>query len=111
MPQKIAPSAVKAQELAALLQGQTDVSRPGDSPPSGSAGGPAATWTMVERGPHLAYRKSEGWQLSTSSGARRRSIPTFHSQKERQKVHWHFSASAGSLLDGGDNADHHDYPL
>ena len=25
-PQKIAPSAVKAQELAALLQGQTDVS-------------------------------------------------------------------------------------
>jgi hypothetical protein len=28
------------------------------------AGGPAETWTMVELGPHLAYRKSECWKLS-----------------------------------------------
>ena len=33
-------------------------------PLSGVAGGPAETWTMVERGPHLAYRKSECWKLS-----------------------------------------------
>ena len=32
---------------------------------------------MVERGPHLAYRKSECWKLSTYSRARRRFIPTF----------------------------------
>jgi hypothetical protein len=31
---------------------------------------------MVELGPHLAYRKSECWKLSTYSCARRRSIPT-----------------------------------
>ncbi len=27
-------------------------------------GGAAETWTMVELGTHLAYRKSEGWKLS-----------------------------------------------
>ena len=30
----------------------------------GSRRGPAETWTMVELGPHLAYRKSECWKLS-----------------------------------------------
>src|ERR671937_657688 len=50
--------------------------RTGESPPSGIAGGPAATWTRVERGTHLAYRKSEWWKLSAYSYARRRSIPT-----------------------------------
>ena len=39
--------------------------RPGESPPAGIAGGPAETSTMVERGTHLAYRKSERWKLST----------------------------------------------
>ena len=43
-------------------QGQN---RTGESPPSEIAGGPAETWTMVERGTHLAYRKSECWKLST----------------------------------------------
>ena len=43
-------------------QGQN---RTGESPPSGIAGGPAETWTMVERGTHLAYRKSACWKLST----------------------------------------------
>ena len=43
-------------------QGQN---RTGEIPPSGIAGGPAETWTMVERGPHLAHRKSECWKLST----------------------------------------------
>src|SRR5262249_48170630 len=42
----------------------------------GSQGGPAETWTRVERGTHLAYRKSACWKLSTYSCARRRSIPT-----------------------------------
>src|SRR5215468_5659556 len=51
--------------------------RTGESPPSGIAGGPAETWTRVELGPHLAYRKSECWKLSAYSCARRRSIPTF----------------------------------
>src|SRR5574341_2509950 len=54
-------------------QGQN---RTGESPPSGIAGGPAETWTMVELGTQLAYRKSECWKLSTYSRARRRSIPT-----------------------------------
>ena len=31
----------------------------------GSQGGPAETWTRVELGTHLAYRKSECWKLST----------------------------------------------
>ena len=55
-------------------QGQN---RPGENPPSGIAGGPAETWTKVERGPHLASRKSECWKRSTYSCARRSSIPTF----------------------------------
>src|SRR5215475_11527602 len=54
-------------------QGQN---RTGESPPSGIIGGPAETWTTVERGTHLAYRKSECWYLSTYRCARRRSIPT-----------------------------------
>jgi hypothetical protein len=43
-------------------QGQN---RTGESPPSGIAGGPVETWTMVELGTHLADRKSECWKLST----------------------------------------------
>src|SRR5262249_8799622 len=42
----------------------------------GSQGGPAETWTRVERGTHLVYRKSECWKLSAYRCARRRSIPT-----------------------------------
>src|SRR5215467_6251026 len=57
-------------------QGSQGQNRTGESPPSGIAGGPAETWTMVELGTHLAYRKSESWKLSTYSRARRRSIPT-----------------------------------
>src|SRR4030095_5515184 len=57
-------------------QGGQGQNRTGESPPSGIAGGPAETWTMVALGPHLAYRKSECWQLSAYSCARRRSIPT-----------------------------------
>src|SRR5712691_1764030 len=38
--------------------------RTGDIPRSGIAGGPAETWTMGERGTHLAYRKSACWKLS-----------------------------------------------
>ena len=45
-------------------QGGQGQHRPGESPPSGIAGGPAETWTMVELGTHLAYRKSECWKLS-----------------------------------------------
>src|SRR5262249_15659227 len=63
-------------------QGQN---RTGESPPSGIAGGPAETWTRVELGTHLAYRKSECWKLSAYSCARRRSIPTF-SRKEGTAV-------------------------
>src|SRR4030095_15102112 len=63
-------------------QGQN---RTGESPPSGSAGGPAETWTKVECGTHLAYRKSECWKLSTYSCARRRSIPTAKGAEEKTK--------------------------
>src|SRR2546428_9932996 len=57
-------------------QGGQGQNRTGEIPPSGIAGGPVETWTMVELGTHLAYRKSECWKLSTYSCARRRSIPT-----------------------------------
>ncbi len=57
-----------ARQLRALWEGDRRAAkvrhRPGESPPSGIAGGPAETWTMVERGPHLAYRKSACWKLS-----------------------------------------------
>src|SRR5262245_4518022 len=62
-------------------QGQN---RTGESPPSGIAGGPAETWTMVELGTHLAYRKSECWKLSAYSYARRRSIPTVFDHQANQ---------------------------
>jgi hypothetical protein len=39
--------------------------RTGERPPSGTAGGPAETWTRVARGTHLADRKSACWKLST----------------------------------------------
>src|SRR2546422_6314623 len=45
-------------------QGGQGQNRTGEIPPSGIAGGPAETWTTVERGPHLASRKSACWKLS-----------------------------------------------
>src|SRR5262249_58036183 len=45
-------------------EGSHGQNRPGEIPPSGIAGGPAETWTMGERGTHLAYRKSACWKLS-----------------------------------------------
>src|SRR5262249_50943827 len=58
------------------LSGGQGQNRTGESPPSGIVGGPAETWTTVELGTHLAYRKSECWKLSTYRCVRRRSIPT-----------------------------------
>src|SRR5262249_2128506 len=74
-------SAAAARGRGRRPTGSQGQPRTGASPPCGSAGGPAETWTMVERGPHLAYRKSESWKRSTYSRARRRSIPTFHGKK------------------------------
>ena len=41
---------------------------------------------MVERGPHLAYRKSECWKLSASRCARRSSIPTPAGERQTPKT-------------------------
>jgi hypothetical protein len=46
------------------------------------------TWTMVELGTHLAYRKSECWKLSTYSCARRRSIPTYQKAQGKEAMLW-----------------------
>ena len=57
-------SAEASRSLGRQPQGGQGQNRTGESPPSGIAGGPAETWTMGERGPHLAYRQSECWKLS-----------------------------------------------
>jgi len=76
-------SAEAACGMGRRREGSQGQNRTGENPPSGIVGGPAETWTRVELGTHLAYRKSKCWSLSTYRCARRRSIPTVPERGDR----------------------------
>ena len=99
-----------SRSLGRRPKGGQGQNRIGDIPPSGSAGGPAETWTMVELGPHRAYRKSECWKLSTYSCARRGSIPTsavrYDTACERYSKEPHTNANSPGRYCGASSRSH-----